>query len=424
MENSIQLEKKIQELNADTESLPSWINKEYFTEFLKQNLKDFQSLQTFSVKKSTKSGENYASNLMRIKLEVILDDNSSKTLNYILKTPLPSGESEFIDHLWSLFPKEIAVYREILPRFENLYRKQGVNITFAPKYFILPKTEGLDENALILEDLSYLGFSLQDRLVGLNMEYTEIVLKKLAEFHAVSARYVEVYGSYEPMFEQHMFSEDTRTLYENVKIDYYYDYIKEYKGHGEYIDLIPKLLDNYLDLSIAASTTNPQDFNVLNHGDFWLNNVMFQHSKDQIQETYFIDFQLCKYGSPALDLYMFLLSATQLDIKLKYFDYFISFYHEHLKKQLQILKYSGKIPSLKELHIDLLKYGYIGFATLFNGLSMCLYEPKSEAECNMDLLMHDSPEAEEYRKSLFLNDTFKEHAEQILPWLARRGLLE
>ena len=190
------------------------------------------------------------------------------------------------------------------------------------------------------------------------------------------------------------------------------------------------------------------EFNVLNHGDFWLNNVLFQNcSENQTLETYFIDYQLCKYGSPTLDLYMFLLSGTSLDIKIPYFDYFIQFYHDNLLKYLQILKYNGKPPTLKELQLMLLKYGYMGryyihtlfiigsnlftfpflftaFATVFNCLSVCLYEPKNEAECNLDCLMNDSPEAEEYRNSLFLNERFKSHAEAILPWLASRGLLE
>lgn len=137
-----------------------------------------------------------------------------------------------------MFPKEIAFYQEILPRFEGLYKEQGIEIRFAPKYFNLPEFQNADKNAIILEDLTSKGFSLQSRLKGLNLHYTENVLRKLAEFHAVSARYVEIYGPYHKMFEEHMFSEETRSLYENVKIDYYYEYIKQYKGHEEYIDLI------------------------------------------------------------------------------------------------------------------------------------------------------------------------------------------
>lgn len=51
--------------------IPSWLNKEYFIEFLKQNQENFKYLQTLLVKANTKSGENYASNLIRIKLEIL-----------------------------------------------------------------------------------------------------------------------------------------------------------------------------------------------------------------------------------------------------------------------------------------------------------------------------------------------------------------
>lgn len=157
--------------------------------------------------------------ILFILLFLLLDDDATKTLSYILKIPLPSGESETIDSLWSLFPKETLMYRKILPRFKKLYKDQGVDIIFAPKYYDLPINDDIDDNVLRLEDLSQRGFT------------------KLAAFHAVSARYVEIYGQYESMFEEHMISEETRPLYENVKIDYFYDFAKTNKGHEEYIDL-------------------------------------------------------------------------------------------------------------------------------------------------------------------------------------------
>ncbi|TMW45655.1 hypothetical protein DOY81_009263, partial [Sarcophaga bullata] len=157
----------------------SWINETYFTEFLKQHLENFKELQSFTLTSATKGGENYASNLMRIKMVVTLDDDSTETLSYILKIPLPSGESETVDSLWSLFPKETLMYRKILPRFEKLYRDHGVNITFAPKYYALPGSDNMDDNVLLLEDLSQRGFGLQNRLEGLNLKYTENVLEKL-----------------------------------------------------------------------------------------------------------------------------------------------------------------------------------------------------------------------------------------------------
>lgn len=88
---------------------------------------------------------------------------------------------------------------------------------------------------------------------------------------------------------------------------------------------------------------------------------MFQYAEDgSLQETYFIDFQMSRYGSPAQDLMYFLFSSTHLDIKVEYFDYFISYYHKHLIKNLQLIKYEGKFPKLKEIHTALFRDDYWG----------------------------------------------------------------
>jgi len=106
---------------------------------------------------------------------------------------------------------------------------------------------------------------------------------------------------------------------------------------------------------------DPNEFNVLNHGDCWSNNIMFQYDAfGKIKETYFVDFQIPKYGSPAQDLYYLLLSSTSFENKLKHFDTFIKMYHDELVKHLKILQYPKKIPSLRELHISLHKYSLWG----------------------------------------------------------------
>ena len=104
-----------------------------------------------------------------------------------------------------------------------------------------------------------------------------------------------------------------------------------------------------------ASTVNWNKFNVLNHGDCWTNNIMFEHDESgNITNTLFVDFQLMLYGSPCYDLYYFLMSSPKLELKLEHFDYFIRFYHDHLKANLELLKYPKEIPSLKDLHLELL----------------------------------------------------------------------
>jgi len=69
-----------------------------------------------------------------------------------------------------------------------------------------------------------------------------------------------------------------------------------------------------------------------------------------------LDHQLTKYGNPAQDLYYFIMSSTQLDIKVDQFDSLIRWYHQNLVEHATLLKYNGFVPSLKELHIILIEH--------------------------------------------------------------------
>lgn len=84
---------------------------------------------------------------------------------------------------------------------------------------------------------------------------------------------------------------------------------------------------------------------------------MFQHDQEgKVKEVYLIDHQVTKYGNPAQDLYFFLMTSPQLNLKVEQFDYLIRYYHENLIQNVQLLKYTGFVPNLKELQIILHKH--------------------------------------------------------------------
>ncbi len=56
----------------------------------------------------------------------------------------------------------------------------------------------------------------------------------------------------------------------------------------------------------------------------------------------------------------FIFTSVKSDIKLKDFDYFLQYYHENLVKSLKFFNYSKRIPTLKELQIDMLDRGFYG----------------------------------------------------------------
>ena len=147
---------------------------------------------------------------------------------------------------------------------------------------------------------------------------------------------------------------------------------------------------------------------------------MFQYDAfGKIKETYLVDYQIPKYGTPAQDLYYFLLSSTKLDIKINEFDYFIKFYHDHLVQHLKLLKYPKNIPSLSDMHAMLLKYGILGYSTVCGVMGVVLLDPTKEAI--FENFLSDSDAGKSFKKLLFSNDRYRKHAELVLPWLHNRG---
>lgn len=102
-------------------------------------------------------------------------------------------------------------------------------------------------------------------------------------------------------------------------------------------------------------------FEILCHGDLWLNNMMFKlDDEGNTVDVKLIDFQAPYWRSPAGDLLNFLLSSVADDIKIVHFDDFITFYQENLSEALKDLKYSKYIPTVEDLHADLLDKGSFG----------------------------------------------------------------
>ena len=269
-----------------------------------------------------------------------------------------------------VFEIESTMYREIMPEFEELYREAGVDVRFGPRAYEI----ATDKPYILLEDLRPKGFKNMNRLEGFDVEHTKAVLTRLAQWHAVSAARVARKGPFSPLISESLFNEENREMLKSIfngMGNVFLKCVKDYNGHEEYYERLCEQKDNRINQLLEANITDESEFNVLNHGDCWSNNVMFRHDEQgKLLDTYLVDYQITHYGTPAQDLYYFLLSSTQYDIKIKKFDYFIKFYHDRLAENLQLLKYPQKIPTLSEIHILLHKYNAWGkcnriFASLF-----------------------------------------------------------
>uniref|UniRef100_A0A1I8Q0R0 CHK kinase-like domain-containing protein n=1 Tax=Stomoxys calcitrans TaxID=35570 RepID=A0A1I8Q0R0_STOCA len=260
------------------------------------------------------AGEVYATLVLKVRITIELQDFNRLHLSYILK--VAPDKEELAEIYQYFFNTETAVYNEVIPELEEMYRQVGLNIQFSPKIFQLgPEVPSLN---ILLEDLNIRNFKHVNRLEGLDLEHTQAVLRKLAQFHAASAFRVIKKGSYDNKVTPDMDNHYPRYILNQMVDSFTQPFLKNLtccKNGGKYKDVMKNFMFHAVEKIIRARKPHPYYFNALNHGDCWSNNILFKYSDDgKVEDLLFIDFQNTNYGSPAQDLFYFIITSTLLFI--------------------------------------------------------------------------------------------------------------
>ncbi|XP_030374581.1 uncharacterized protein LOC115624126 [Scaptodrosophila lebanonensis] len=406
-------------------SAPEWVNQQLFNGVLKQSIHDFQSIQNFDVKAAISGGENFLTIVLRIQIQISLKDDKTKNISFILKLPLVSDLGDKHD-FHDLFVVENEMYDSIVPELEAIYAKNAdLNIKFKPVHikFIEPEPKC---DYILMEDLHERGYKNLQRLDGLGQPEMESVLKKLAQWHAASAQRVAELGPYGERYQLSYFGEESAKMLENMNNNFnlpFLECMQQYNLNPDMMLFISNYTSRLTDLYIEFGKVDPEEFNVLNHGDFWCNNFMCKLNEDTsaIEDICFVDFQLPKYGTPAQDLFCLLMTTSEFSIKLKKFDHFIAYYHEELVAHLKLLRYPKKVPTLAELQANLQKNSLWAFVCAQRMLPVALLPSTSDA--NIENFMSSSDKGVAFKRKMLLNPSYKKQIEIILPWLIDRNYI-
>ncbi|XP_058443605.1 uncharacterized protein LOC131425603 [Malaya genurostris] len=291
-------------------------------------------------------GDNYLGVVFRAEAEC---RGTGKRVSIIAKLP-PTSEArrkQFIAR--ASFEREILFYTEIYPMMVEFQREKGLDTSDGRQAFNqIPRclrTCLVDcEEAILMEDLKASGFDMYDRHKALKVEHYRLAVSALARMHAISFalkdQHPERIDPYKGMVDLFLAKEPDEAMGQwfTVMIDRALGTL-DIETESEVYARTKKALDaDFLD--IVKSLTDgkaAEPYAVLCHGDCWNNNMLFKHEKGSPVDFRLLDWQICRYASPALDLMYLIFTSSNKAFRDQHYQSLIDLYHRSLSDFLRRL---------------------------------------------------------------------------------------
>jgi thiamine kinase-like enzyme len=339
---------------------------------------------------------------------------------------MPCGEIQLVVMIKNnIYPREIRAYSEFIFEAESLLTSINESTAFAPKCLY---TAFEPKNLLVFEDMKENDYKTLPRNHQLSFDQALPIIEKLAKLHATSALLYKKDPSIMELFMEASISknpqrQDFLVHYENCARtlgSVATEWGDEWMTIAEKLKTLSKSI---IQKSCDFYTRDDGSFNVFNHNDLWTPNILFKFSDDEkILNVLFVDFQLSYFGSPGIDLNFFIYGSLSTETRVSSKHKLIKMYHQTLAKTLKILNYSDSIPTLHDIHVELLKTGMNGLLAGMCAVPLLLIEQSDDLE--MDLLLANSEKAEKFRFSLFSNPKYKDFIQNLLIEFDEFGYLD
>ncbi|XP_012228832.1 uncharacterized protein [Linepithema humile] len=400
---------------------PTWLNLCFVEKILRKSEGDnsIQVIDIFS-KPATNKGDNYTSDMIRVNVEFSREQGDCKTTekkSIIVKiAPIDEGARKEIILKARLFEIEMLMMTDTLDRMNKL---------LAPKYRLSGK--GLyvqKENPMfiVIEDLTPLGFRMADRLAGLDLDHCLLAIRGLAKFHASSVAVCEQDPSQKQTYRRGMFSHEHPTemrAFFYMAIKTLADEITKWPEVSRYAEKISKFTEHIYRVGAEISKPSEDEFNVINHGDCWVNNMLFKYDNGgKPIDHIFVDFQLCVYASPALDIHYFLSTSPSPDVIENSKSVLLNEYHNTLVSTMQQLNCKTQPPTMEELKATLKRKASFGMIAAFTVLPIVL--------CNKDDVkdLDEMMGGDSFNNEAYSNEAYRKVMTKRIPLYDEWGLLD
>lgn len=413
--------------NKDEMNAPSWMGRAFFEKVLRHSERDGAlAVQDFRIVPGTKPGDHFASVIFRA---IVRHNRSADEVSLIVKTlPTEDGMKKDILKDGYVFETETLMYTVIVPAMHQLLESVGDHTVLGAKLLYHEKEPSW---VMVFEDITKHGYEMKTK--QLDYEESKVVFAKLARWHAASMFLVDTLPAMKTL------TKGVYTLFEETKeflqmwqsnIETLATMVTEMPGLEQYSDRIRNVKTKIFKRASAIYTYDDSSLvHVLNHGDCHFKNMMFKRTEGKLDDIMLLDFQLSVWGTPAVDLIYAMYNSVSIPTKEAHRDELISFYHAELVECLRKFGYLRRVPTLLDLHTEILKCGHLEFllsATFVPFMCVELHEvmemPAEGEGFEMDF--GDTEKMIEGFKACYRTPVYIDFITKNLPKFANKGLID
>jgi hypothetical protein len=200
--------------------------------------------------------------------------------------------------------------------------------------------------------------------------------------------------------------------------------VEKWPGFEEYGDKFRKVIPTTWDRLVEAVKPVSGALSVLNHGDFWVNNMMFHYCPNtgKVDDVRFFDFQISRYTTPVLDLLYFIYSSPSEDVRSEYTEFLLETYHKEMHNILKVLGCEHHKFTIEELKKEFEEKSFFGLIIIFNILPAVLAEPADAFD--RENLKEDGTTSDlKHLERTFSGSRYKEALQKLIPHFESKGHL-
>nr|CAD7405059.1 unnamed protein product [Timema poppensis] len=295
------------------------------------------TVETLSIRQLTQPGENYGANVLSVEITLAPDH---RRMSIVAKlAPLLLDRFHFIT-----VRKEMDFYMLVSPAYRQIQEECHVPeneiVDLFPECYGVRATRGPDVGqsaddgaVLLMENLKNRGYIIGNRLTGVDLAHTRLVMVQMARFHATA---VALKVNKPQVFQDTVMKscvffkhEPPRKKEDGKEVEDKSDeFEKRFAMISKQVEMLPELADKLdrmkanvkrtMEQNMGGEPEEPSEpFASIFHDDLCVNNV---------------------YDSPAKDLLFFLFTSTEVGLVVDHFDDMVRLYHQTFTDWLTTLR--------------------------------------------------------------------------------------